>query len=126
MILGAGMAGSYSTILMFVVFIALMYFMMIRPRKKQQEKRQEMMNGLKKGDSVVTIGGLHGVVDEVNKAEQTVTLDCDGIYLVFNLAAVGRVVPAKTETKSVVEPEVEDNSKTTTDDADEAETKEEK
>jgi len=126
MILGAGMAGSYSTILMFVVFIALMYFMMIRPQKKQQEKRQEMMNGLKKGDSVVTIGGLHGVVDEVNKAEQTVTLDCDGIYLVFNLAAVGRVVPAKTETKSVVEPEVEDNSKTTTDDADEAETKEEK
>lgn len=95
MVLGAGMAGSYSTILMFVVFIALMYFMMIRPQKKQQEKRQEMMNGLKKGDEVVTIGGLHGVIDEVNQADKTVTLDCDGVYLVFNLAAVGRVVPAK-------------------------------
>ena len=96
MVLGAGMAGSYSTILMFVVFIALMYFMMIRPQKKQQEKRQEMMNGLKKGDEVVTIGGLHGVIDEVNQADKTVTLDCDGVYLVFNLAAVGRVVPAKS------------------------------
>ncbi len=67
---------------------------MIRPQKKQQEKRQEMMNGLKKGDEVVTIGGLHGVIDEVNQADKTVTLDCDGVYLVFNLAAVGRVVPA--------------------------------
>ena len=97
MLLGASSTGSYSTILMFVVIIVIMYFMMIRPQKKQQQKRQEMMSSLKRGDRVVTIGGLHGVVDSINQEEKTVTLDCDGIYLVFNLGAVGRVVPTKSE-----------------------------
>ena len=97
MLLGASSAGSYSTILMFVVIIVIMYFMMIRPQKKQQQKRQEMMSSLKRGDRVVTIGGLHGVIDSINQEEKTVTLDCDGIYLVFNLGAVGKVVPTKSE-----------------------------
>lgn len=92
-ILGAGSVagGGFSTILIFVVFIALMYFMMIRPQKKQQTKRKEMMDALKKGDSVITIGGLHGVIDSINDADKTVTLDCDGVYLVFNRSAIGRV-----------------------------------
>lgn len=83
--------GGFSTILIFVVFIGLMYFMMIRPQKKQQNKRKEMMDALKKGDSVITIGGLHGVIDSLNDADKTVTLDCDGVYLVFNRSAIGRV-----------------------------------
>lgn len=92
-ILGAGGgAGGLSTILVFVAFIALMYFMMIRPQKKQQDKRKQMMDALKKGDSVVTIGGLHGVIDSIDEADKSVTLDCDGVYLVFNRSAIGRVV----------------------------------
>lgn len=91
--LGAGSVagGGFSTILIFVVFIGLMYFMMIRPQKKQQNQRKEMMDALKKGDSVITIGGLHGVIDSLNDADKTVTLDCDGVYLVFNRSAIGRV-----------------------------------
>lgn len=92
-ILGAGGgAGGLSTILVFVAFIALMYFMMIRPQKKQQDKRKQMMDALKKGDNVVTIGGLHGVIDSIDEADKSVTLDCDGVYLVFNRSAIGRVV----------------------------------
>lgn len=68
-----------------------MYFMMIRPQRKQQQKRQEMMNQLNVGDNVVTIGRLHGVVDSINEEEKTVTLDCDGIYLVFDRMAIMRV-----------------------------------
>ena len=60
------MNSSISTIVMFVVLFGLMYFMMIRPQKKQQQQHQEMMNALKPGDEIVTIGGLHGVVSEVN------------------------------------------------------------
>ena len=40
---------------------------------------------------MITIGRLHGVVDEINEAEKTVTLDCDGIYLVFDLSAIASV-----------------------------------
>lgn len=83
------------TIIMFVVFIGLMYFMMLRPQKKQQQKRQEMLGNLKKGDEVVTIGRLHGIVDSIDQETKTVTLDCDGVYLVFDLSAIGQVKPAK-------------------------------
>lgn len=95
------MNGSVSTILMFAAFIVLMYFMMIRPQKKQQQKRREMMSNLKKGDAVVTIGRLHGVIDSINPAEHTVTLDCDGIYLTFDQSAIGQVIPpAESAVKS--------------------------
>lgn len=50
-----------------------------------------MMSQLKKGDHVITIGRLHGVIDEINEADKTVTLDCDGIYLVFDLRAIAQV-----------------------------------
>lgn len=76
---------------MIVVLFALMYFLMIRPQRKQQQKRQEQLSKVKQGDQVVTIGRLHGVVDEINEVDKTVTLDCDGIYLVFDLSAIAQV-----------------------------------
>lgn len=76
---------------MIVVLFAVMYFLMIRPQKKQQQKRREQLSKIKVGDQVITIGRLHGVVDEINEAEKTVTLDCDGIYLVFDLSAIASV-----------------------------------
>ncbi|MBU9788095.1 preprotein translocase subunit YajC [Lentilactobacillus sp. IMAU92037] len=92
---------------MIVALFALMYFLMIRPQRKQQQKRREQLSKIKPGDSVVTIGRLHGVVDEINEAEKTVTLDCDGIYLVFDLSAVAQIkqpgiapATATTDTKT--------------------------
>ena len=56
------------------------------------------MSSLKKGDHVITIGRLHGDVYELDKQNNTVTLDCEGIYLKFDLGAIMRVVPAGQET----------------------------
>jgi len=84
-------AGGYSTLLILVVFLVLMYFLMLRPQQKQQKKHRDMMSELKKGDHVITIGRLHGVIDEINDADKTATLDCDGIYLVFDLRAIAQV-----------------------------------
>lgn len=75
----------------FIVLFAVMYFMLIRPQKKQAQKKQEMLNDMKPGDAVVTIGGLHGVVDEVSQSSQTVVLDCEGVYLTFTLGAIATV-----------------------------------
>lgn len=50
--------GSWPLILMAVVF----YFILWRPQKKEQSKRSEFLAGLKKGDKIVTIGGLYGVI----------------------------------------------------------------
>ena len=80
--------GNVSMIVLLVIFVAFMYFGMIRPQKKQQQKRQEMLSQLKKGDPIVAIGGLHGVIDSIDQQAGTVVIDSDGIYLTFNLNAV--------------------------------------
>lgn len=56
-------AGLLPIILLFVVF----YFLLIRPQQKQQKQRQEMLSQLQKGDRVVTIGGIHGVIKEIQE-----------------------------------------------------------
>ncbi|MER2294274.1 MAG: preprotein translocase subunit YajC [Desemzia incerta] len=84
------------SLLPFAFIMLLMYFMMIRPQKKAQEKTQSMLNSLKKGDAVVTIGGLHGLIDEVREADKTVVIDCEGIFLTFERRAIARVVTSAT------------------------------
>ena len=74
-------------ILMFVLF----YFLLIRPQQKKQKAVQKMQNELKKGDKVVTIGGLHGIVDSVDEVK--VIVKCgDGSRLTFERNAIRDVV----------------------------------
>lgn len=85
-------ASGYSGIILIILMVALMYFFMIRPQQKQRKEHQEMMNELHPGDEVVTIGRMHGKIDSINKADRTVTLDCEGIYLTFDMVAIARVI----------------------------------
>jgi preprotein translocase subunit YajC len=62
---GGGLAAFVPLILMFVIF----YFLLIRPQQKRAKEHQEMVNNLKKGDKVVTSGGIHGVVAKVEDAD---------------------------------------------------------
>lgn len=64
-----GFASFVPLILMFVVF----YFLLIRPQQKKAKEHQEMVSALKKGDKVVTSGGIHGIVTKVD--EGTVTME---------------------------------------------------
>lgn len=91
---------NYSGILIIVAMVAVMYFLMIRPQQRQRKQHQDMVSQLTKGDEVITIGRLHGTIDEVNTANRTVVLDCEGIYLTFDLSAIATVVKpdAKAET----------------------------
>lgn len=69
-----------STILFMVALYVVIYLLFFRPQQAQQRKRREMLGKLKKGDRVVTIGGLHAVV-----------LDVDGDHLNLELAPNLRV-----------------------------------
>ncbi|CAI2585382.1 hypothetical protein AKUA2003_05340 [Apilactobacillus kunkeei] len=91
---------NYSGFIILIVLFAIMYFLVIRPQKKQQQKHAETLKQLQKGDHVTTIGRLHGIVDDINEEEKTVTLDCDGIYLVFDLNAIAKVTDRVAEAKS--------------------------
>lgn len=57
--------GIFSTIIMFALIIAIFYFLIIRPQQKRQKGRQKLLDSVQKGDKVVTIGGVHGVVEGV-------------------------------------------------------------
>lgn len=92
LVLAAASGSGLTSILMIVVLFGLMYFMMIRPQRKAQEKKKEMMGGMQPGDTIVTIGGLHGVINRIDQQAQTVELDIEGVYLTFDLRAIGRVV----------------------------------
>lgn len=86
------MEAIFGSVLPFVFIIAIAYFLMVRPQQKRAKEAQNMLSSLQKGDSIVTIGGLHGVIDEVNSEGKTVVLDCEGIYLTFERRAISRIV----------------------------------
>jgi preprotein translocase subunit YajC len=81
---------NYAGLLPILVFLGLMYFMMIRPQQQAQKKRQEMLNSLRVGLEVVTIGGLHGTITAID--EKTVTLKvASNVELTFNRSAIGHL-----------------------------------
>jgi preprotein translocase subunit YajC len=65
------------TILMFAAIILVMWLFMIRPQRKQQKQLQEFRNALKKGDKVVTAGGIFGEIVEVNEKTALIRVDGD-------------------------------------------------
>ncbi|CAG5003964.1 Sec translocon accessory complex subunit YajC [Dyadobacter sp. CECT 9275] len=80
-------------VVMWVGIIGVFYFFMIRPQQKKQKEQKELINNLKKGDNVVTIGGIHARVYTVEDA--TVTLELDkGVKLTIDKSAVARTIAA--------------------------------
>lgn len=63
------MAGLGGTILYFVMIIAVFYFLLIRPQKKQQRQMQNMLDAMQLNDKVVTIGGIIGKVIKIKEDE---------------------------------------------------------
>lgn len=74
---GGGAAGGGSILtqlLFFLPLILIFYFLLIRPQQQRAKKHTEMVNNIKRGDTVVTAGGLIGKVNKVNEGELSVDL----------------------------------------------------
>ncbi|MCM3663869.1 preprotein translocase subunit YajC [Mesobacillus subterraneus] len=81
------MEGLVGTVFPLLLMFVLFYFLLIRPQQKRQKAVQQMQSDLAKGDKVVTIGGLHGIVDALD--EGTVVIKCgDGSRLTYDRAAI--------------------------------------
>ncbi|MBP5360867.1 MAG: preprotein translocase subunit YajC [Bacteroidaceae bacterium] len=72
---GQPQGSQWSFWIMILAIFAIMYFFMIRPQKNRQKKIEEFRRGLSVGNQVVTAGGLHGTIREVNDANNTVVLE---------------------------------------------------
>lgn len=96
------MQGLAPMIVWFVVIFGLMYFMMIRPQKKQQKEMQKMLDSLEVGDKIVTIGGICGKViklkdDKVWISTGKVSEETQKSSITFEKSAI------KTVDKKIVE-----------------------
>lgn len=88
---GAGPNSMYIQILFFAGIFAIFYFLLIRPQQKQKRGREQMLSSLKKGDRVVTTGGLHGTITGLEETKVVLRV-ADQVKLEFDRAAIGRIL----------------------------------
>ena len=62
-----GQGGGFSAIVPLILMFAIFYFLLIRPQQKKAKEHREMVNNLKKGDRVITSGGIHGRVTSLDE-----------------------------------------------------------
>ena len=95
----AGFASFIPLVLMFVIF----YFLLIRPQQKRSKEHRTLIANLKKGDRIITSGGLHGRVTGMDETTLTVEI-ADKVRVKLNRANVAGVIaggsPAPAETKT--------------------------
>lgn len=88
----------YSNLILIGGVIVIFYFFFIRPQQKKQKDQKRFLEEIKKGDEVVTIGGIHGKIFSVDAT--TVVLDVDkGVKLVVEKTAISLDASKKTDAK---------------------------
>ena len=75
-----------SQLLFFGLIFVVMYFFMIRPQVKKQKKERKFREELKKGDDIITIGGIHGKIVEMK--DSSVTIESYGVKLKVEKSAI--------------------------------------
>ena len=84
-------------LVMIVLMIGVFYFFMIRPQMKKQKELKKFREGLKAGDKIVTIGGIHGKILEIS--ENTVLIQSEGTKLRVEKAAVSSAMEDTLQAK---------------------------
>jgi len=83
-----GKGGSGMTMLLMIgAIILVFYFFMIRPQQKKQKQMQNFRDALKRGDKIITIGGIHGKITDVQEGTFIIEVE-DGTKLKIEKAAV--------------------------------------
>ena len=86
--------GGLLAYLPFILILLIMYFLMIRPQAKRQKEKQKMLEELKKGDRIVTIGGIHGTIGGFkSKGKKALILKIDNkTTITINRSAVAGLI----------------------------------
>jgi len=84
---GSAIGGLLPLILIFFVF----YFLLIRPQQKKVREHQKLLNALKKGDEVITSGGIHGIITAI-KGEVVDLKIAEGVKIVLSKSAIAGVI----------------------------------
>lgn len=83
--------GLMSTLIMFALIIGIFYFLILRPQQKKQKDRQKMLDAVKKGDKIVTAGGLHGTIAGLDDKTLLIQV-ADNVKMKFERSAVATIL----------------------------------
>ena len=86
---GFGLAG---WLIYFGVLILIFYFLLIRPNKKRQRQMQNMLDSMRKGDEIVTIGGIMGKIFDIRQDYVIITTSADETKMKFEKTAIARIL----------------------------------
>lgn len=88
---------------LFLGIAFIFYFLVMRPQRKEQQRRQALLSGVKKNDRVVTIGGIYGVVTNVQREDDVIVIRVDetnSTKLRMTLASIARVLEDESSTEA--------------------------
>jgi len=87
---GGGEGAFTGTLIMFLLIIFIFYFLIIRPQQKRQKERQQLLDSVKKGDKIITVGGMHGEIVGID--EKTILLKvADNVKLKLDRSSVNSI-----------------------------------
>jgi len=90
--------GGIAAFLPFILIMVVIYFLMIRPQSKRQKKKKLMIENLKKGDRVITIGGIHGSIAGFKNNGKVVLLKIDkNMNITVNRSSIAGIAGSLTE-----------------------------
>jgi len=84
---GSLLGGGSGSIVMIILLFVIMWFFLIRPQQKRQKEVEKQRAALKTGDKVVTSGGIHGKLKEINDSDYVVEI-ADGVKIKVDKASV--------------------------------------
>ncbi|MBQ8149866.1 MAG: preprotein translocase subunit YajC [Clostridia bacterium] len=97
-----GILGTLISLLPMILIFVVFYFMLIRPQRKKEKKVQEMLNALKVGDRVSTIGGIYGTITAIKDDTLELSVGRDNVKLMFARWAIRQVEDVAIENDSEV------------------------
>lgn len=90
--------GAFSSIILMLVIFAIFYFILIRPQQKKMKEHKKMVDELKKGDRIITAGGIYGVVENTTANTLTVKI-AEGVKVKVTRSSIGTVLTEEEASK---------------------------
>jgi preprotein translocase subunit YajC len=86
-----------ATLILLVAMFALLWLLLIRPQRQRQRQQHQLLNSVEPGDEVLTVGGLYGIVQEIDDEDDLIVEIADGIHVRIARRAIGGVVKPEEE-----------------------------
>ena len=99
-----------ATLILLAAMFALLWLLLIRPQRQRQLKQQHLLSSIEPGDEVLTVGGLYGIVREIDEEDDLIVEIAEGIQVRIARRAVGGVVKPEEDEEFVEEAAVEGES----------------